>query len=256
MRSAIIKIIILLTAAALLSGTAWFSYKYLKYQKEPGPQAVEFSKFAREITQETGEIEATRQAETGMASLPEELNLKMAFYPQAPFGNWDMPWQEACEEASVLLVANEYLGKNWTAEQFNDEILKLVEWEKKIFGDYKHTTVRETAKILNEYLGLKTLIYENPTYEDVKKILARGHLIVITFDGKKIGNPFYKNGGPVYHAMVIKGYKSEDKVITHDVGTRRGEDYVYPWATLQNAMHDYAVPMSDGAKRIIEVIPL
>jgi len=179
----------------------------------------------------------------------------MTFYPQAPFGNWDMPWQEACEEASVLLVANEYKSENWTAEEFNDQILKLVEWEKKTFGDYKHTTVKETARILNEYLGLKTLIYENPTYEDVRKIIARGHFVVMTFDGKKIGNPFYKNGGPVYHAMVIKGYKSGVKVITADVGTRRGEDYVYPWETLQNALHDYAVPMSDGAKRMIEVIP-
>jgi len=198
---------------------------------------------------------STEQTSAPEPVLPEELNLEMVFYSQAPFGNWDFPWQEACEEATVLLISNEYQSKNWTREQFNDEILKLVEWEKKTFGDYKHTTIKETAKILNDYLGLKTLVFENPTYNDIKKILNRGHFVVMTFDGKKLGNPFYKNGGPVYHAMVIKGYKKDYKVITSDVGTRNGENYVYKWETIENAMHDYAVPMSDGAKRIIEVIP-
>ena len=263
MRKVFIKLLIVLSLAALLAGGGYYAYKSFKYVKEEVPQAVDSKELARETTQEEVSNYASEQAETGLTeqikapgpALPEELNLKLTFYAQAPFGNWDMPWQEACEEASVLLVANEYKAENWTAEQFNDEILKLVDWEKKVFGDYKHTTVKETAKILNEYFGLKTLIYENPTYEDVQKIIARGHFVVMTFDGKKIGNPFYKNGGPVYHAMVIKGYKSGEKVITADVGTRRGEDYVYSWKTLQNALHDYAVPMSDGAKRLLEVIP-
>ena len=84
----------------------------------------------------------------------------------------------------------------------------------------------------------------------------------MTFEGKVIGNPNYKNGGPVYHAMVIKGYEdktadpgSVQKIITHDVGTRKGEDYVYKWSTLQNALHDWNEPMKNGAKRMLEVLP-
>lgn len=263
-----LPVVLLLVAGMGVAG--YFAYKSLKYSKESVPQAIDSRVLSLENTRETDigaeksvkyEESITQQAEPVIKeqvfepALPEELNLKMTFYSQAPFGNWDYPWQEACEEASVLLVANEYFGRDWTAEQFNDEILKLVDWEKKQFGQYEHTTVKETARILNDYLALKALIYEDPSYADVQKILARGHFVIMTFDGKKIGNPFYKNGGPVYHAMVIKGYKSGEKVITADVGTRRGEDYVYSWNTLQSALHDYAVPMSDGAKRIIEVIP-
>ena len=48
--------------------------------------------------------------------LPKELNLAMTFYSQAPFVDWSEPWQNACEEASILLVANTYYKHNWTKE--------------------------------------------------------------------------------------------------------------------------------------------
>lgn len=187
---------------------------------------------------------------------PKELNLEAPFYSQAPFANWDYPWQEACEEASVLLVANAYYNHEWNTSEFNEQILALVEWEKRMFGSYEHTDVEQTAQILEEYLYLDVVIHENPTFEDIKSILARGHLIVMTFAGKELGNPFYSNGGPNYHAMMIKGYKEDNKVIVHDVGTRRGEDYVYTWNVIENSLHDYAEPIQNGAKRYIEVHPV
>lgn len=188
-------------------------------------------------------------------TFPDELNLSVPFYPQAPHANWDYPWEEACEEASVLLVANEYFGHNWSRDQFNEEILKLVEWEKKMFGDYLHTTVDETAQILTDYFDLEVKIHEDPSFDDFRRILAGGHLIVAPFAGKHLYNPFYKNGGPNYHMMVVKGYKNGNKIITHDVGTRRGADYVYTWDVIDSALHDYADPIESGARKIIEILP-
>jgi hypothetical protein len=250
-KSAIISLIVIAILGAISAG-GYLAYKLTKYQKEAAPAAVEITKIQQKATQQATQETGTQQPSV---NLPEELNLKMTFYPQAPFGDWSLPWQEACEEASILLVANEYLGKNWTLDQFNTEILNMVDWEKINLGDYLDSNVKEMVRILTDYLGLKAIVYDDPTYEDVQKVLARGHFIIMPFDGKKIGNPFYKNGGPVYHVMVIKGYKPGEKIITSDVGTSRGENYVYAWKTLQNAMHDYAVPMSAGAKRMIEVIP-
>jgi hypothetical protein len=233
---------------------AYAIYRFNKYNKEAAPAAVSLTELSRKTTQETGtEAEGTQTED--QASLPKELNLKVAFYSQAPFGNWDYPWQEACEEASILLVANEYLHKNWTSEEFNNQILKLVAWENKVFGYYTDTTMREVAKMLKDNFNLDSVIHENPTYEEIQEILAKGHLIIMTFAGKEIGNPNYKNGGPLYHAMVIKGYKEGEKLITNDVGTRRGADYVYDWKTLQNALHDWTIPIDNGAKRMIEVLP-
>ena len=248
-----LKIVITLLTISIVGGGSFALYKGTRYQKEAVPTAVKLA----ELTQQT--VEGTTQGTAGEPEVeivpPIELNLQMDFYAQAPFGNWDYPWQEACEEASILLVANEYFGHNWTVEQFNDQILEMVEWEKDRFGDYWHTTAAQTAEILRDELGLESVVHKNPTLNDVKKILAKGHFIVGFFDGKKLGNPFYKNGGPVYHVMVVKGYKADGKIITHDVGTRRGEDYVYTWATIENALHDYAEPMEDGEKVMLEVLP-
>ncbi len=187
--------------------------------------------------------------------LPKELNLAMTFYSQAPFGDWNEPWQNACEEASLLLVANAYYDHKWTREQFRDQVLAIVDWQNKTFGYYKSTTTKQMAQILEDSLKLKNVIHTNPTFKDVQEILARGHLIVIPLAGKKLGNPFFKNGGPEYHALVIKGYKEGEKVITSDVGTKHGEDYVYSWKTLSDANHDYAKPIDSGAKMLIEVLP-
>jgi hypothetical protein len=256
----------LILAALVFAGSCYYLYKTLKYHKESVPVAVKASNLfvnAVPFSDVTDTMEGRLKVETANnirksllnPSLPAELNLKMTFYPQAPFGNWDYPWQETCEEASALLIANEYFNYGWTAAQFNEQLLKLVDWEKKEFGDYKHTNIQQTAAILNDYLGLKTVIHENPTFENVQRIIAKGHFIIMTFAGKHLGNPFYKNGGPTYHAMVIKGYKEGAKVITSDVGTRHGENYVYSWATLEKASHDFAQPIEEGPKRMIEVVP-
>jgi hypothetical protein len=251
------KLIIALIVVGLLGGGAYAFYRWQKYYKEPVPAAIEIDKVTQvtpEEKQDSDDTQTSTPPETETPP-PPSLNLKLAFYSQAPYGNWGYPWQEACEEASVLLVANAYFKHDWTKEQFNNEILKLVDWEKKRFGSYEHTNVDQTAEMLKDYLGLESKIHEDPSFEDVQKALAKGHLVVMTLAGKQLKNPFYTNGGPIYHALVVKGYKEGEKVITHDVGTRRGEDYVYSWERLQGALHDYAEPISNGPKRMIEVLP-
>lgn len=238
----------------LIAGTGYFGYKHLKYAKEPVPAAVEIAEVLRN-EKKVPESKEEIPFQASVNQLPEELNLNVPFYSQAPFSNWDYPWQEACEEASMLLAANEYFDHNWTREQFNEELLALIAWEKERFGYYEHTNVAEIVEILKEYLGVEALVHENPSFEDVAGILAQGHLIVMTFAGKELNNPNYTNGGPVYHAMLIKGYKAGRKIITHDVGTRRGEDYVYSWEKIYNSLHDYSEPIEDGAKLMIEILP-
>ncbi len=246
------RVIIVVTGFCIMAGAAfgiYSVYKYNKYKKESAPKPVEISELAQKLA---AEMLASPDA---ISSLPAELNLEVPFYTQAPFENWDFPWQEACEEASILLVANEYLDKGWTREEFNSEILKLVDWQKKVFGYYTDTTAQEITQILKENFGLTGVIHNNPSYDDVRKILAQGHLIIMTFDGKALGNPYFRNGGPIYHAMVIKGYKEGEKLITNDVGTKHGADYVYEWKVLQNALHDWTKPIQKGPKRMIEVLP-
>lgn len=187
--------------------------------------------------------------------LPPEFNIDMTFYSQAPYGNWKQPWQDSCEEASMLLIANAYNKSNWTRAEFNDEILKLVKWEVETYGYYKENEVQQIVKTLKDQFSLSTVIHTDPTFEDVQTILAQGHLIILPLAGKEIGNPNFQNGGPTYHVIVAKGYKEDQKIITEDVGTSHGENYIYSWDTLKSANHDYIIPIDDGAKVIIEVLP-
>lgn len=257
-------IIIIILIIGTAGASYYLFYKNQRFQKESVPSAVEILQFERSqqiAPGAAGGTQAMQAATQEKIQVPAELNLKMTFYSQAPFGDWSEPWQEACEEASILLIADTYYRHNWTRENFRDEILKLVTWEDQNFGDYRNTNTAQISRMLQEYLGLKSVIHPDPSFEDVQQVLARGHLIVMTFAGKMIGNPNYKNGGPVYHAMVMKGYKTgaatgaADKVITEDVGTKNGEDYVYNWATLQRALHDYTEPIENGKKLMIEVLP-
>jgi hypothetical protein len=186
--------------------------------------------------------------------VPASSNMTVPFYSQAPLGNWEPPWSDACEEASLLIAANYYYSYRWTAPEFADRILNLIEWEKEHLGVYIDTSTVQNAIILNDYLHLNVVFLENPSFYQVKKILSEGHLILMPVAGKELGNSNYINGGPTYHVLLLKGY-SGNKVITHDVGTSVGADYAYEWNTVANANHDLADPIDSGAKIMIEIIP-
>ncbi len=207
------------------------------------------------VAQDLSEI--TEEPDLDETPPPQSLSIKLPFYSQAPFGNWDYPWQETCEEASIALVANIYLEKNWSREEFNEELLRLVDWEMEAFGAYEHTTVDQTVQMIEENYGLQTVVHENPTFQDLERSIASGHLIVAPFAGKMLGNPNFTNEGPPYHMLVIKGYDSTKRqVVTHDVGTRNGEDYVYSWEVISAALHDWDdQAIEQGAPRWIEVFP-
>src|SRR5262245_4045155 len=71
------------------------------------------------------------------AAMPTSMNLDVPFASQAPFGDWSQPYQDACEEASIIMVHYYLTGKTLTRELMKEEILKLVEWENQTFGYYK-----------------------------------------------------------------------------------------------------------------------
>lgn len=239
-------------------------YKYQKYHIPAAPASTSLEEIQKETDKAEPETKTVESTDSEKVALPPKpgapaamLNIDIPFFSQAPHGNWDYPWQEACEEASVLLVANAYQNLNLNVDTFNTELLRLVGWEMDYFGAYEHTSVAQTVEMIKINYGLETVVHENPTFEDFQKILSEGHLIVAPMAGKLLYNPYFKNGGPVYHMIVVKGYDANKmQIVTHDVGTRSGANYVYSWSTISNALHDYhPTDISLGAKKIIEVLP-
>lgn len=184
---------------------------------------------------------------------PTSKNLDVEFHSQAPFGDWSLPYQEACEEASIITAMNFIRGISMTQDEFKNEILKLVEYQKQTFGDYLHTDVEQTKYIIEDYYEYNNvLIIENPKILDIKEAISSEGVVLVPLAGQHINNPFYSGEGPVYHFLVIRGY-SETEFITNDVGTRRGDGLRYPYETIMNNIHDYAEPIKSGVPRIIVV---
>lgn len=206
----------------------------------PQPQAVhEFTKISAPST---------------LYHLPSTINLKIPFAPQAPFANWGLPYQEACEEAAVIMAHRFFTGQKLTTKIMDEEILKLVEWEKKTFGYYEDTNAQEIARILREYFGyLGVEVRYTFTVEDIKREIAKGHPVIVPAAGRLLPNPYFRRPGPIYHALVIKGY-TKTKIITNDPGTRRGADFLYDPQALMNALHEWNPKnILDGRKAMIVV---
>lgn len=191
--------------------------------------------------------------------LPESVNLAVPFMLQAPLQNWVQPYEDACEEASALMLDGFYDGriKNFEPNEALGMIDKLVAWEDKTFGYNQHTDVDDVVTILKKYFGHKNVVIRDfKTADDLKKVLANGFPVIVPAHGKSLQNPNFKNGGPEYHMLVVKGYTKDGSWITNDPGTRRGADYVYPRQILMDAVHDYDPrDMKLGRKVMIVVIP-
>lgn len=188
-------------------------------------------------------------------ALPEEINLAVPFTPQAPHANWELPYKEACEEASLLMVAR---YKNdapiRSREDADEEIRALVAFQNGLFGDYKDTTAEQTAEIAREYYGFKnTEVVYDFTVEDVKREVAVGNPVIIPAAGKILPNPYFRTPGPLYHMLVIRGY-TKDRFITNDPGTKRGEEFTYTFDELLNAAHDWnGGDVANGQRAMIVV---
>lgn len=207
-----------------------------------------------EVTGEAIQIEATG-VEVEVETLPpDSFNLAIPFTPQAPHANWDLPYQEACEEASVLMAAA-FLGADVdlsTANAADAEILDIVDFQLEQLGIYLDTTAAETEQFADaRYPELDFAVVANPTVDQIKTFVADGKPVIVPAAGKQLGNPFFSGDGPLYHMLVIRGYTATG-FITNDPGTRRGEQFVYPYNTIMSAMGDWnGGDPASGAKVVI-----
>ena len=84
-----------------------------------------------------------------------------------------------------------------------------------------------------------------------------GRPVIVPAAGRLLKNPFFKQPGPYYHMLVIKGVTADGKFITHDPGTKRGADFLYGQEALYNAINDWddARGTLSGRKAMIVVYP-
>ena len=200
------------------------------------------------------------QTETGATiTLPPSFQLNVPFTSQAPFEDWGMPYQEACEEASLAMV-HFYIEKKGTLtgeldrNKADEEILQLSIWEL-TNGYAEDVSLEELSSIARDFYGHYPRIENTVTRETIMWEISQGNPVIVPAAGRELGNPYFSGEGPWYHMLVITGY-TPTHFIVNDPGTKRGYSYQYRHRTVLNAIHDWTGVKQDitnGPKRMLIV---
>ena len=190
---------------------------------------------------EAGIVEDTIGSIAKMAEVVilENAYLEVPFICQAPFeteANW-VHHEESCEEAALLQVKY-YMDdiKEVDKQKANDTILDMISWQKNAFGEHKDLYANDMVTFIRDYYSIPeeniAVIYDADII-DIKKAISAGYPVIVPIMGNILQNPYYPEPG--YHMLTVTGYTPE-KIITNDVGTRRGEDFSYDYGIFKKAM--------------------
>lgn len=167
---------------------------------------------------------------------------EVPFTVQAPLGNWSDPlFQDACEEASVIMAMAWAKAHKITAAEVTEDIKRIAEYERREFGTDVNTGVEDTARIIREYYDYNgAVVKKNAQVSDIIQELQSDKIIIAPVNGRVLGNPHYTGSGPVVHMLVLTGYDSDSReFVANDPGTSFGGGYRYGEALLFNAIRDY-----------------
>lgn len=233
-------VILALAFSALIVAVVWRNAirdTFIELAKPPVPS--EQPRFTATPTSPSVSVRPSVSPRLSVSVTPEAINLAVPFSAQAPRGDWSLPWQEACEETSALLVDAYWRGTTLSVEDVESEILRLVAWQQERFGYYQHTTAAETGIMLREVYGYHRVDVEYGVgTERIAEHVRAGRPVIVPLAGRLLENKYYTQPGPAYHMLVVKGIAENGDIITNDVGTRHGRNLTYTPAVFLNAMHD------------------
>jgi hypothetical protein len=193
------------------------------------------------------------------ATVPTTFNLAVPFTSQAPYGNWDALHEDACEEASFYMAMQFFDGnktENLDAATTDKVLYDMVDKETALSMGYSISAAEAVTFIASYTDDFKAKIVENPTADDIKKLVSQGIPVIVPAAGRELHNPFFTGEGPLYHMLLIRGYTA-DSFITNDPGTRHGKNYTYKIPVLMSAIGDWNNGNPpDGASRIIILEPV
>ncbi|KKU26130.1 MAG: hypothetical protein UX39_C0012G0007 [Candidatus Magasanikbacteria bacterium GW2011_GWA2_46_17] len=189
--------------------------------------------------------------------------LSVPFTSEAPDGRWTAPWNNACEEASIVMAEQYYLGKSALSKQkAKSEMFRYVAIENRIFGYNANTDAGEMEKLINEYsTSFNAKVTDNPTIEQIKDELRAGRPVISLHYGYELHNPLipFRRGGTYYHVMVIIGFDEEKKefIVNDDGNERSGAKYRYSYETTMRSLHDYVhnTRKTNGTPRVLFTYP-
>ncbi len=245
----IIFTIIILIIVCVISIVYFFPKKNIsEYQLNTSIKALP-TLSATQSTLPTETAVAVSTNSTNVPLISQEKIISVPFADQAPFKDWGDPYQEACEETSIIMAKAFKDGNNaedLDKSYINEQILALVDYQNKNWSGHHDLDTQLTLKLMQDFYGLDGKIETINSADDIKEILAQGKIIIAPTYGKKLDNPNFTAPGPVYHMLVIKGYTNTN-FITNDPGVWQGKSFNYPFDTLFMAIAD--LPQEAAGKK-------
>lgn len=233
MKQTIKKRVVYIALALLVTLIFIFYYVHLQNNEERKIETVK-----NDLPSPVAEVSPNKASEI-KRDIPEEMNIAVPFISQAPKFVWDQKHEEACEEAAMLMAKryfkSELVG---SADDSENGLNQIINYEMDTLGFFESTTANQSARIIIEMFALNAELKLNPTVSDIKTAISEGKLVITPAAGRQLRNPFYKQPGPIYHYLLIKGY-TKTQFITNDPGTKRGENYPYDFEVVMDAVHDY-----------------
>lgn len=195
---------------------------------------------------------------TVLAAEKSTVLLKVPYTSEIPNGSWTKPWNNACEEASIVMVKGYYFGYEATTKQIAmDDMSPLFKIEDKLFGSNADSDATRTAKLINDYTDFTATIKENPTLDQIKNELTNGRPVIAMLYAKDLSNPNHRwrAGGSYYHVLVLVGFDDKtNEFITNDSGDPvTGANYRYKYEAIMTGLHDfnYKTKHADGPPRVL-----
>lgn len=191
--------------------------------------------------------------------LPSQIHHRLPFVSQAPRGQWrDDTFQNACEEASMYMVKLYYdrVMIPPLPVVSSEALAKIVAYEREQ-GIFKSMSVDDVQRLFQEVYQIDTsVIIHDPSLDAMKMYLQSG-VLLLPVSGEILANPHFSRPFPPYHMIVVIGYDdTTGEFITHDPGTKFGENFRYSYATIMDAIHDWtgsAATILSGPKRVVYV---
>ncbi|OGL62368.1 hypothetical protein A3C09_04140 [Candidatus Uhrbacteria bacterium RIFCSPHIGHO2_02_FULL_47_44] len=188
-----------------------------------------------------------------------KIRLAVPFSIQIPNGTWVQPFKDACEETSLLMVNAFYQKKTFTDKKdVVRQIQELVALEDKLFGFNKDTSAELMVRLVNRYLPYEAHVVQTPTKELLFDELDHGRPVIVPVNGKLLKNKYYLDPNLFYHVIVLIGYDAETGMfITHDPGTKHGDQMRYAIQTIMYANADFNTnPKGPRGKVMIFTSPI
>lgn len=173
--------------------------------------------------------------------------ISVPFVLQAPHSKWVQPYEDACEEAVMVMLDAFVKGDTrdrLPADEADRRILQIVALEREVLGYDRNTSVATMIRLINEYFPFDAYAVRNPSVEQIKDEIDAGLPVVIPAWGKtlKKANPYFLQPGPTYHTILITGYDdAKQQFITQEPGVGRGRNFRYPYKTVIDGMADLKV---------------